>query len=337
MSGLIIPFFIQHQGCPHRCLFCDQHAVTGNVEATSENIQQQLTKTIEQWLGFRKDNHPVQLAFYGGSFTCLDEQVQQTLLQGAEPFLQDGSIESVRVSTRPDCLSPEICDYLRVHGVKTVEVGVQSMDDQVLQKVARGHRADDSVQAVKILKQSGLRVGVQLLPGLPGETTSSFGAGVKKVIGLEPDFVRLYPLLVLQGTGLADLYKHSRWRPLSLNRAITLVRKARAAFIECNIPVIRMGLQPSAELEQNLLAGPYHPAFGELVVSREWYLRAREVLSRNSGATAVTFVVSNRDCSAFLGPKRQNLQRLSHLFPYCMVTVECKNDLERNSLNYVVG
>lgn len=337
MSGFIVPFFIHHQGCPHRCSFCDQNLVVGNSSATSNDYGQGLEETIERWLAWNRHKKPVQLAFYGGSFTCLDEKIQQALFTAAAPYLQNGRLDSLRLSTRPDCLSADICQYLLAQGVKTVEVGVQSLDNQVLQKVARGHRAEDSVRAIQVLKKSGIGTGIQLLPGLPGETTGSFLAGVRTIIGLQPDFVRLYPVLVLQGTGLAKRYQRSRWRPLSLNRAVALLRKARAKFLENNIKVIRMGLHPSAALEKSLIAGPYHPAFGELVVGRHWFLRARRILSSNRDATTVTFTISSRDCSAFIGPGRQNLARLKRLFPACTVRLEHKKDLERNSLTYAIG
>jgi histone acetyltransferase (RNA polymerase elongator complex component) len=169
--ALIIPFFIAHQGCPHRCLFCDQHVVTGHTSADRApvSIEAQVRATVARWRDRARPTGMVQLAFYGGSFTCLDESVRHRLLAAATAQRDAGRIDSIRISTRPDCLDPVMLAYLGEHGVDTVEIGIQSFNDDVLRTARRGHLANDAITAVRAVRAAGLRVGVQLLIGLPGE------------------------------------------------------------------------------------------------------------------------------------------------------------------------
>ena len=189
------------------------------------------------------------------------------------------------------------------------------MNDRVLEFAKRGHVCEDVLKAVRVLKQNKFSLGIQMMAGLPGDTTLSFLNSVKKIISLQPDFVRIYPLLILKQTGLAKLYEQGGYRPLSLHKAITLTRKAYTSFTENKIRVIRMGLQPSGELEKNLVAGPYHPSFGELVISRNFFVIARKILCE-AGSRSVEITISDRDYSAFVGNKKENLKRLKTLFPH---------------------
>lgn len=333
----IIPFFIQHRGCPHRCLFCDQTAIAGAEAGAFHGHGEMLRETIDLWLSRFENRTQIQLAFYGGSFTCLPEAVQIQLLTSVRPYLEAGNIESLRLSTRPDCITSEICELLWDSGVRTVELGVQSMNDAVLELSERGHDAADVRLAASLLKQYGFSLGVQLMPGLPGDTTGSFIQTVQDVIALDPDFVRIYPALVIRNTGLEQLYKSSRYRPLSMNRAVALTSRARQLFLNGNIAVIRMGLQPSAELEQNIIAGPYHQAFGEMVVSRDWFRRIRQLFSRVKGDGTLVVTISDRDYSSFVGLKRSNIKRLKQLFPQCRLEVKTDKSMERGQVHYVVS
>lgn len=334
---LVIPLFIQHQGCPQRCLFCDQWAIAGQGQAGGQDPVSELRRTIDTWLGYGRDHTNVQLAFFGGSFTCLDEALQRRLLEAVQPYLRHGSVHSIRLSTRPDCISEDVADLLVSYRVRTVELGAQSMNDAVLQRTRRGHRVADTRAAVAALADRGCAIGVQLMVGLPGETTTSFLCGVRQLIDLRPDFVRLYPTLALAGTGLAALYRQGHWRPLSLSRAVALTGRARDLFIEQGIRVVRMGLQPSADLEERLLAGPYHPAFGELVLSRTWYLRTRRLLVQAGPGRAVTMTISPRDYSAFVGHGRQNIKRLGALPTAAMLSVRTKPGLTRGQFSHVIN
>lgn len=335
---LVIPFFIQHRGCPHRCLFCDQWTIAGRDRGGADSPDQldRLYRTIDSWLGYRRRRQVVQLAFFGGSFTCLAEDQRRLLLEAVQPYLRRGQIDSLRVSTRPDCIDDDIVDFLHAYGVGTVELGAQSMDEAVLQRVERGHDGGAIKRAVEVLTRRGCAVGLQLMVGLPGETTASFLAGIRQVIELKPTFVRLYPTLVLAGTGMADLYRRGQWRPLGLARAVALTGRARQLLTAAGITVIRMGLQPSPGLQSRVLAGPYHPAFGELVASRDWYLTTRRLLRTAGPGRTVELTISPRDHSAFVGSGKINLKRLGALFESAAFSVRLDGTLARGSFSYAI-
>jgi histone acetyltransferase (RNA polymerase elongator complex component) len=308
---LIIPIFIPHQGCPQQCLFCNQVSISG--QHGLKDDAELVPKIIREWLERNRKHREVQVAFYGGSFTCLPERRQQVFLAAVQPFIQSGKIVSIRLSTRPDCVDEKKCDFLKEYGVQTVELGVQSLDDKVLQAAHRGHTREDSIRAAAIIKESGIHLGIQLMPGLPLESSRSWAETVKQAVKLKPDCVRLYPTLVVAGSGLAEQYREGKFQPMSMNRAIAYCCKAKERFDKAGIKVLRMGLQPSASLEKSLLAGPYHPSFGELVASRNWFRKARKVLAECPAETTVTVKIADRDISAFVGLKKINMKRLQEL------------------------
>ncbi|MBT8345931.1 MAG: radical SAM protein [Desulfofustis sp.] len=334
--SLIIPFFIHHRGCPHRCLFCNQAGIAGPNRENSDDPVKDLGRTIDRWLERSPQREEVQVAFYGGSFTCLDEDVQVGLLQRVNPYMKKGLVRSIRLSTRPDCITDEIADFLITAGVRTVEIGAQSMNNKVLQKAGRGHTAEQVINAIQLLGVRGMETGIQLMAGLPGESTRSFLDGVRTVIGLSPDLVRLYPTLVMEHTELAELYLHSDWRPLSLERAVSLIARAWTMLDEHRIRVIRMGLQPTAELEKQLIAGPYHPAFGELVKSRCWYRKIRSLLVRAGRDKTLRLTINDRDYSALAGQRRENLERLEKLAHGARLEVDVDASVERGHYRYIV-
>jgi histone acetyltransferase (RNA polymerase elongator complex component) len=333
--GLVIPVFISHRGCPHQCLFCNQHAITGRGEGAI-TAGSDIVSTIETWLTRSPGHEDVQVAFYGGSFTCLACEEQQRMLSLVTPFIAAGRVKSIRLSTRPDCLNEDIVRLLQDSGVKTVELGVQSLDDEVLLRAQRGHNADDSRMAMQRLREAGLEVGVQLLPGLPGETTQSFFRGVREVVSFRPDLVRLYPAVVVHHSELAEIYHQGVYTPLSLNRAVALTCRARELFDAAGIPVVRMGLQPSEALEKQVVAGPYHPAFGELVVSRNWFRRIRRQLRMLQDGQKLEIHISHRDHSAVAGMKKMNIRRFEALGFEGRFTIISEKSRERGSIEYVV-
>ncbi len=335
---LVIPIFIPHQGCPRHCLFCNQVSISGQ-GAPKENDAELVCKTIREWLERSRKHREVQVAFYGGSFTCLPRERQQAFLAAVQPFIQSGEVASIRLSTRPDCIDKKICGFLEKSGVTTVELGVQSLDDQVLQAALRGHSCEDSIRAARILKESGMHLGIQLMPGLPQENSRSWSATLDQVVKLKPDCVRLYPTLVIAGSGLADQYREGKFLPMTMNRAIAYCCKAKEAFDRAGIPIIRMGLQASASLEKELLAGPYHPSFGELVTARHWFRRARRLLAKCPAGATITLRISERDISAFVGMKRLNMIRLQECAKKDnkMLKLETAATMSRGTLTYVIA
>ncbi|MEK6202034.1 MAG: radical SAM protein [Desulfobulbaceae bacterium] len=332
----VIPIFIPHQGCPHQCLFCNQHSITGE-EGSLADVAASVAATIGEWLARPRRSALVQVAFFGGSFTCLPEARQQELLAAVQPFLQSAQVSCIRLSTRPDCVDREACSFLWSQGVRIVELGVQSLDDRVLQASWRGHSADDCRRAVALLQEAGMEVGIQLLPGLPQETTGSFLRTVREVAALAPAFVRLYPVLVVEQAGLAEMYRRGDYRPLSMNRAIALTCRAKSLLEAAGIRVVRIGLQPSAALERELVAGPYHPAFGELVASRIWLKRIRPLLAGCPAHKRLTVQISPRDLSAVIGMKRMNMQRFERLGMADRLELITDITIKRGTLLYAVS
>ena len=267
----MIPFFIPHVGCPYVCTFCNQSRITGQ-SGISHLTPDYIKETITDYVGSKRNDKFWEVAFYGGSFTAIHTDLQHQLLAPASEMLKRGIIDGIRCSTRPDAVGDEAITFLQSYGVKTVELGVQSMNDGILVDAKRGHTAQEVVEAVTRLKQRGMTVGVQLLPGLKGETWHTILETAITVVKLKPDFVRIYPVLVIENTELADQYRAGEYEPLSTEQAITYCAFLKAWFEQHNIEVIRTGLQSTEELDSgnSLVAGPYEPAMGELVVNEQY-------------------------------------------------------------------
>lgn len=301
-------------------------------------IAARIDTTIGEWLQRSSHNYTsVEVAFYGGSFTCLPLDRQRLMLEAVADYITRGEVQSIRLSTRPDCLDGKICEFLKEHGVRLVELGVQSFDDRVLQRSQRGHSSDDCHHGVSLIKKAGMDVGIQLMVGLPGETTRTFFQSVRETIRLNPKQVRLYPVLVVEGSGLAEYYQRGAYHPLSLNKAVVMTARAKELFEGLNIAVVRMGLQPSKSLEDGLLAGPYHPAFGELVNSRNWLKRVRKLLVGVKGDKRVEIHISKKDVSAFMGLKKKNYTRLEELGLLQRMTLVPENEMKRGSMYHVIN
>ena len=261
----IIPIFIPHAGCPHQCVFCNQKTISGQKTAAVEGAKEQ----IKKWLEWVKPSLENEAAFYGGSFTGLDIALQKELLALTDELFERKVIGGVRLSTRPDYIDVERLELLRAHGVKLVELGVQSLDDKVLEAAERGHTVEQVAKAVALLKEYGFKVGVQLMVGMPKQDFASVKDTVEKVLALKPDIARIYPLLVIKGTPLAKSYAAGEFEPLTLEEAVRQSAYVYKKLSEAGVKIIRVGLQSDDELcaEGNILAGPFHPSMGELVQS----------------------------------------------------------------------
>lgn len=303
---MIIPFFIPHYGCPHQCVFCNQKTITGSRKPINP---EHIPIVIESYLRSSCSQQPAEAAFYGGSFTALPIENQKSFLEAVQPAVRSGKISRIRVSTRPDCITPDILMLLRGYGVKIVELGVQSMDDAVLTLSGRGHTALDSVNAVSLLKDYGFSIGIQIMTGLPGDSGREFNETIEKIIRLSPNFVRIYPVVVIRNTPLAELFLSGRYAPLPLNLAVTLCANALDRFRSAGIPVIRIGLQPTEELMKQgaVLGGPYHPAFCQLVESLLFLRKMRELAAKEKN---ITFLVNPVELSSAIGQKRENILSL---------------------------
>ena len=328
---MIIPFFIPHSGCPHQCVFCNQKNITGRKSAVHPDA---IARTIIDYCRTHTKQEIVQIAFYGGSFTALPHEEQKAYLEAARPFIRSGQIEHIRLSTRPDCINRDILSLLKSYNVRIVELGVQSLSDEVLTRSGRGHTAADTASAVKLLREYGFAVGLQLMVGLPGDSASSFSETVSCIIELKPDFVRIYPTLVIAGTPLEELYRRGQYIPLSLDEAVSLCREALERFSLAGIDVIRIGLQPTKKLEApgTVLAGPYHPAFRELVESSLFLDRMRDLLIKRARTTdEVTFEVHPADLSAAIGQHRFNIMTLKKEFGLQGIHIKAGVNIPRKS------
>jgi histone acetyltransferase (RNA polymerase elongator complex component) len=303
VKRVTVPFFISHQGCPHTCIFCDQRAISG-ANGTLPTAGQ-ITAKINLWRS-TAGKRPLEIAFFGGTFTALPEKTQAALLAPLQPLLESGTIDSVRISTRPDCIDSGHVAWLADMGVRTIELGVQSMDNTVLAASGRGHSAAESLDAIKCIKSLGLRAGAQLMPGLPGDTPSSSLASLEQVISAGADFIRIYPTVVLQGTELARRYAAGDFTPLSLGRGVSLCKLLLQRAMQAGIPVIRIGLQADEGLNaESILAGCWHPALGQLVRSQ---LYADLVSRFVPPGQQVTVYCHPERLSDVVGVKRRGLQ-----------------------------
>lgn len=313
----VIPLFIPHSGCPHRCSYCNQKTVTGAGQASPSSAD--IDRTIEDYLAFRGPNRGfTEVSFYGGNFLGLKAERIDRLLQAAASHVTAGKIDGIRFSTRPDTVDEERMRILARYPVSTIEIGVQSMDDRVLGEINRGHRAVDTVRAASRVAETGRRLGCQVMTGLPGEDEPSAMATAEAVAGLKPDFVRIYPLVVLAGSPLAARYRAGRFTPLDLESCIERVKKMYRVFADRRIPVIRMGLQPSVDLDAPgaVLAGPYHPALGHMVLASLMLDRARHLLDlKETLPESVVLRVHPSSISRMRGLKNRNIEALKAGYP----------------------
>lgn len=301
--------FVPHIGCPHRCSFCDQRIISG---ADSAPAPQDVTALCQSALA-RNTGRDLELAFFGGSFTAIDRAYMCALLDAASAFVGKG-ICGIRLSTRPDAVGEEMLSLLKTYPVTAIELGAQSMNDALLLRNERGHTAQDVVDASVRIRRFGFELGLQMMIGLDGETERDSYDTARKLIACRPATVRIYPALVLKGTELAKRLAAGKYRPLTLEEGIQRTARVMELFEKENsdIRIIRVGLHPSTELEQKLVAGPYHPAFrelceGQLMLGR--LLGALEGLPKGK----ITVGVHPQDISRMTGQHRRNLTALTQL------------------------
>ena len=350
---LVIPVFIPHLGCPHQCAFCNQSIITNqtlNLPGKSE-----ITDIIEQYLKYKGERKKVELAFFGGNFLGLPQDTVLELLDIVNPWIVEEKINGIRFSTRPDTITPPTLDLIRSYKISAIEIGVQSMNDEVLLKSKRGHSSKDTETAINLLKQESLKIGVQVMLGLPYDNEDSLIKSTKQVAGLAPDFARIYPLMVLKGSLIATWYEKKLYKPLSLEKSVDLTKSMYKIFKDANIDVIRMGLQSSEMMndESMVLAGPWHPAFGQLVFSSVFYDMVCQKIDRinynNSDKSSDQKSYKNRGLlksktvildvhpnseSQLRGDKNLNLEKLHQRYPHLEIIIRQNNTLLRNQIEF---
>lgn len=315
----VIPVFVPHLGCPNSCVFCNQRRISGQIEpATPETVK----RTVDQIKNVMPKGAPKQLAFYGGSFTALPVPQQDALLGAAQRFLDTYENAGIRISTRPDSIDKETLNRLVRYGVRTIELGAQSMCDDVLSAAGRGHTAQDTMNAARLIKEEGIELILQMMTGLPEDTPAKAAMTAKNLIALEPDGVRIYPAVVIRDTKLYDMWRAGEYREHTVEDAVSLCAALYEDFEKAGIPVIRLGLNPTEDLSGgDAVCGAYHPAFGELVYSHIYLSRARALLKDKGYIKNVTLGVSKGRVSTMVGQRRGNIKALCNEYDICRVTV----------------
>jgi histone acetyltransferase (RNA polymerase elongator complex component) len=318
----IVPIFIPHQGCGHQCIFCNQSAITGRT-AKWPSLNK-LRSDAKKYIGYNKHQKPSLMAFYGGNFLGLSEEKINHLLQLADEFIHKGDIQGIRFSTRPDTISEPVLKQLENFSVREIELGVQSMDDRVLNTCRRGHSASDTQNAVRLLKKNQYKVGLQMMIGLPGQSAESAFETAERIAELSPDFVRIYPTVVLNRSALARWFQERKYQPLLLKEAVFQTKNIYLLFKNHGIPVIRMGLQSSQDLDDKkiVLAGPYHPAFGHLVFSEIFMDTICAFYQKNPPAKRKAEIIANPKCiSRVRGMNNENIRMLKTKFSFDQISV----------------
>ena len=315
----IIPIFVPHLGCPNDCIFCNQKSISGQ----KKNMTKEEAKKIidEHLKSIENEDAQIEIAFFGGSFTAIEPEKQEELLQVAYEYIKSGKVDSIRISTRPDCIDKLILKRLKKYKVKTIELGVQSANDYILKTSNRGHTFEDVKKASRMIRWNGFKLGHQMMVGLPESTKIDEINTAKSLIKLKPKMVRIYPVLVVKNTKLEEEYKKGNYEPLPLVQAVEICKELVRMFADKNIDVIRIGLQNTDEITDpsnetsEVVAGPYHPAFRQLVESSMWYDAIVEKIKKlNVKVKEVEVTVNPIDSNNVIGHKKENILKLKNTY-----------------------
>lgn len=315
----IIPIFVPNLGCPNDCTFCNQRKISGQ---TTNVTAKDVKETIEYYLkNFKDDNKYVEVAFFGGSFTGIDTKVQVELLEAANEYIKTKQVNSIRISTRPDYINRDILKMLKKYHVKTIELGVQSSNNYILEKSKRNHTFEDVKKASKLIRLYGFTLGHQMMVGMAESTEHDEINTAKDLIKLKPKIVRIYPVLVIKGTELARQYASGEYTPLTVEQAVQRCKEIAYLFGKNKIKVIRIGLQNTNEIcdpnqdGSDVLAGPFHPAFRQLVEGSMWYDSiAEKIKNINTKVKKVEIVANPDDTNNIIGHKKVNIERLKEFY-----------------------
>ena len=326
----IIPIFVPHLGCPNDCIFCNQKSISGQKKAMTK---EEAKKIIEEHLkSISNEDAEVEIAFFGGSFTAIEEEKQEELLKVAYEYVKDGKVESIRISTRPDCIDKKTLKRLKKYKVKTIELGVQSANNYILQRSNRGHTFEDVKKASKMIRWNGFRLGHQMMVGLPDSTRIDEINTAKALIKLKPKMVRIYPVLVVKNTELEKELNEGVYEPLTVVQAVEICKELVNMFNQKHIEVIRVGLQNTDEIadpntkNSEVVAGPYHPAFRQLVESSLWYDAVVGKIKRlNVKVKEVEVTVNPIDANNVIGHKKENVIKLKDTYDVDLVLKQDEN------------
>jgi histone acetyltransferase (RNA polymerase elongator complex component) len=328
----IIPIFVPHQGCPHNCVFCNQNTITGSQNRVDSKF---VRDTVEEYLKTINNNNAViEISFFGGTFTAIDIEKQKELLQVAKEYKDNGKIKYIRLSTRPDYINSEILDNLKSFQVDIIELGVQSLDDNVLRMAGRGHSSKQVYEASKLIREYGFSLGHQIMPGLPGDDFIKDIDTVKKVIDMKPDICRIYPSLVIKNTPMEEMYLKNDYEPYTLQEAVKICKELYGMLVSENIDVIRIGLQPTQEINtgKEVVAGPFHPAFRELIMGSIYSDIINENVPKNY-IGSVTLEINNKDISKLYADKKYYFNEMNKQYKNSKFIVKQNNQVPREHLS----
>ena len=334
----IIPIFVPHFGCPHDCVFCNQKKITG----LSTNITAlEVESIIKEHLKYFKKDCFIEIAFYGGSFTAIDIQTQSELLEIPYKYKQAGLVNEIRLSTRPDAIDHEILNNLKNYGVNTIELGCQSLDKEVLNNSNRGHTSSDVYKSSKMIQDYGFNLGLQMMIGLPGDSLEKCLYTALEFIKLKPYCVRIYPTLVIKETFLEKSYLENLYSPLTLDESIKITTPILILFYLNNINVIRVGLQPTENIQlgKDVVAGPFHPAYRQLVESNIFRLIISNYLAHNNIETKgliMRIEAKNKIISNIVGQKSSNILYFKDKYGFKSIQI-FSSDLEDGWLKIIIG
>ena len=327
----IIPIFVPHLGCPNDCTFCNQRKISGQMKEVTENDVRDI---IEFYLNnFKEKKAYREVAFYGGSFTGIDPEIQNKLLGAAYEYIKAKKIDAIRISTRPDYIDKETLKRLKKYKVKTIELGVQTTNNYVLQMCKRGHTYEDVVKASKLIRKYRFNLGHQMMVGLPESDEKDDVQTANDLIKLKPKIVRIYPVLVIKGTELEKQYNSGEYIPLTVEQAVERCKELCYIFGKKRIKVIRIGLQNTDTISapnntgSEVVAGPYHETFRQLVESSIYYdTILAQIKKLNTRAKEVEVIVNPQNANNVIGYKRQNIEKLKELYD---VDVVIKQDIKK--------
>lgn len=330
MSHANISIFVPHKGCPNDCSFCNQRAISGQtVSATAIDVEKAVLTALE----YNIDPKNTEIAFFGGSFTAIEREYMCSLLTAAKHFLDTHSFAGIRVSTRPDAIDKDVLETLKNYGVTAIELGAQSMDDDVLLANRRGHMSDDVRRASALIKEYGFQLGLQMMTGLYKSNFQKDMQTAREIIKLKPDTVRIYPTVVLKNTHLGSLYEKGEYIAPTAEDSVPICAELLQMFENEGIKVIKLGLHSSETVESDMLGGGYHPAFRELC---EGYIYLQKILEKLDGKDencTYTIYVRNKDLSKAKGQQKRNEKALKNQGFSCII--KGKENLERYEIEVV--
>jgi len=328
----IIPIFVPHEGCPHTCVFCNQDSITGSCFSIDGAF---VRNTIEEYLKtIKKENSIVEVSFFGGTFTAININKQRELLAVAREYKQCGKIDYIRLSTRPDYIDETILDNLKDYEVDIIELGVQSLDNEVLVKSGRGHTSEDVTKASKLIKEYEFTLGHQIMLGLPGDTENKDVETTRRVIALKPSICRIYPSLVIKDTPMEEMLSKGIYKPYSLQQAVDISKRVYGMLSANGIQVIRIGLQPTEEINHggDIIEGPFHPAFRELVEGSIYCDIINEQVEFHGLCEEVW--INPKDISKLYANKKQYFNQLLKDLQIKKLKVVQSEEVERNMLGF---